>query len=53
MFSGKYYEVSEKTYFGEHLRSDFRKWLFKIFFLNSRFQNHPDKNIPAAFKLEL
>ena len=53
MFSCEYYEVSEKTYFEEHLRSDFRKWLFKIFFLNNHFQNHLDKNIPAAFKLEL
>ena len=38
MFSCEYYEVSEKTYFEEHLRSDFRKWLFKIFFLTAAFK---------------
>ena len=45
MFSCEYCETSKNTYFKEHLRtatSDFRKWLFKTFFLDSHFQNHLD-----------
>ena len=31
--------------------SDFRKWLFGIFFLESRFQNHPDLVILQKYQL--
>ena len=46
MFSCKSCEISNITYFEEQLHtffwSDFRMWLFRTFFLDSRFQNHPD-----------
>ena len=32
------------------LLSDFRKWLFRTFFLNSRFQNHPDLKILKMYQ---
>ena len=53
MFSCEYCETSKNTYFKEHLRtatSDFRKWLFKTFFLDSHFQNHLDLAILQKYQ---
>ena len=46
MFSYKYCEISENTYFKERVCfwTGFRKGgLFRTFFVDSRFQNNPDQ----------
>ena len=45
MFSYKYCEISENTYFKENVCfwTGFRKGLFRTFFVDSRFQNNPDQ----------
>ena len=48
MFSCENCKISKSPHFEEHLTaydcfwSDFRKGLYRAFFLDSRFQNHPN-----------
>ena len=46
-------EIFENTYFEEHLRMAFRKWLFETLFLDSLIQNHPDSVILQKYQSTL
>ena len=44
------WEIFKKIYSEECFWTDFRKWLFGNFFLDSRFQNHPDSVILQKYQ---